>query len=68
MKRDYTKWKVDKGKEKSYEHDEKKKSLVKIKEINVTESVTYDSDANGKAGADIFFTSTLDFVFLTATE
>ena len=67
MKRDYPKWKVDKGKEKSFEHDEKK-FLMKIGEINVVESVRYDSDANEKSCVDIFFTSTLDFVFLTAID
>ena len=40
---------------------------MKIQEINVAESVTYDNNANEKACANIFFTSTLDFVFLTAT-
>ena len=34
----------------------------------MAESVTSDSGANGKACADIFFTSTLDSVFLTAID
>ena len=47
MKRDNTKLKVDKGKEKSIEYDENNKSSMKIKDINVAKSVTYDSDVNG---------------------
>lgn len=41
MKRDCPKWKAKKGKDKSFEHDEKKKSLVKLEEINVTELVNH---------------------------
>ena len=41
---------------------------MKIEVINVAESVISNSDANGKACVDIFFTSTLDFVFLIATD
>ena len=43
-------------------------SLVQIEEMNVAESVTSHIDANGKACANIFFTSTLNFVFLIATN
>ena len=68
MKRDCPKWKAEKGKEKSSKHDEKKKSLVKIEEINVIEPVSEDNDAKEKACGDIYFTSTLDFVFLTIAD
>lgn len=68
MKRDCPKWKVEKGKEKSSKHDEKKKILVKLEEINVMEPVTEDSDAKGKACGDIYFTSTLDSIFLIVED
>ena len=38
MKRDCTKWKEEKGKGKDNELEEKKKSSVKIQEINVMEN------------------------------
>lgn len=44
MKRDYTKWKEEKGKEKDSELEEKKKSSMKIQEINVMENSSLDSD------------------------
>ena len=40
MKRDCPQWKANKGKDKSFEYDEKKKFLMKIEEINMAESVT----------------------------
>ena len=66
MKKDCNKWKAEKGKGKDHEPEEKKKSSVKIEEINVTENVTAVDDACKIALADIYFSSSMNSAFLTA--
>ncbi|MCO5593894.1 hypothetical protein L7F22_047913 [Adiantum nelumboides] len=66
MRKDYMKWKQEKGKANISEQDDKKKSLVKIEEVNVT---GYGSDNDFKiATGDIFLTSSYDSTFLTAKD
>ena len=68
MKKDCNKWKAKKGKGKDNEPEEKKKSSVKIEEINVTENVSQDSDACKTISTEIYFTSNMDSIFLTASD
>ena len=64
MKRDCTKWKEEKGKGKDSELEEKKKSSVKIQEINVMENSSQDSDDS----KEIYFTCKMDYAFLTTKD
>ncbi|MCO5553040.1 hypothetical protein L7F22_006560 [Adiantum nelumboides] len=66
MRKDGTKWKQEKGKAKSLDQDDKKKSLVKIEEVNVTGSGSYKDFEI--AAADIFLTNSYDFAFLIAED
>ena len=65
MRKDCSKWKQEKGKAKVFEHEDKKKSGVKIEEINVTGIVDSVVD---KGSSDIFLVSAMDSIFLTAED
>ena len=65
MRKDCSKWKQEKGKAKVSEHEDKKKSGVKIEEINVTGIVDSVVD---KGSSDIFLVSAMDSIFLTTED
>ncbi|MCO5580796.1 hypothetical protein L7F22_034667 [Adiantum nelumboides] len=67
MKRDYTQWKHEKGKAKRSEQDDKKKSLVKIEEVNVTGSGS-DSDSRIAAGLFMSMLCKLDHIATQAPK
>ena len=67
MRRDFPKWKSKKGKGKGIEVNKENYLLIEIKEINVIEisAKHCDEDAIKITSPKIYFTSALDFVFLT---
>ena len=65
MRKDCSKWKQEKGKAKVFEHEDKKKSGVKIEEINVTGIADSVVD---KGSSDILLVSAMNSIFLTAED
>ena len=72
MRRDCPKWKEEKGNGKADDSNDKKKSTVKIEEINVIGTYAEDDaqgvDACKITSAEIYFTSVLESAFLTAKD